>query len=418
MDPTPDAARRPDKSPRPLMRLLAVAGIGVLILAAVIGFALARTPSWKRTGPPITVSGWAPYWQTDSAYASFSANSAVFSDVSLFAYHATGAETVGPFDQLDPNAVGLFQQAAHRAGVKFTASIIDGTDAHVMAAILADPATRSVHVHAIVQLALTSGFDGIDLDYEKFAFSDGRDTWDATRPNWVAFVTELAAALHKESKTLTVSVPDPGYSVYDYKAMGKVVDHIRIMAYDYSTSEAGPIAPIDWVAGVVEAAKKLVPADKLVLGVPVYGYDWPVQVDGTCPVGPKPKKRNLSTKSAAALAASKGIAPIWDQQRAERTFSYSEQLVGNDSSGNPVTCIVKRSVWYADAQAVHIRAWLAERQDLSGISLWSLGSEDTVTWEGIAAARADLSTWPPVTEPATVAATTATAASFATTSAS
>ena len=53
-------------------------------------------------------------------------------------------------------------------------------------------------------------------------------------------------------------------------------------------------------------------------------------------------------------------------------------------------------VWYADAQAVHDRAYLAERQDLSGIALWSLGSDDTAVWEGIAQARADIEIWPPV----------------------
>jgi spore germination protein YaaH len=169
------------------------------------------------------------------------------------------------------------------------------------------------------------------------------------------------------------------------------------MAYDYSTSDPGPIAPIDWVADVVHAAKDLVAPSKLILGVPVYGYDWPAGITGTCPVGVDPKRGNLSTASAAALAASKQIAPTWVESVAERTFTYSEQQLGNDAAGNPTTCVVKHEVWYADADAVHSRAWLAERQDLAGISLWSLGSDDPLVWQGIDAARADISQWPATT---------------------
>ena len=380
-------------------RLLTLTIAAIVLLGALIGYALTRPEEWQRSGPPISVSAWAPYWQTDSALSSFNDNRLVFSDLSLFAYEATAADVVVPFSGLGSDVLATYRTAAHAAGVKLTASIIDGTAAREMAAILADPASRKVHVDTIIAFAAANDFDGIDLDYEKFAFSDGRDTWETTRPNWVAFVGELAAALHRDGKTLTVSVPSSGdYPVYDYEAMGKVVDKIRIMAYDYSTGAAGPIAPIEWVRDVVKSAKKLVPADKLVLGVPVYGYDWPVTTVGTCPGtdDDQPGRRNVSSKSAATLAAEKGIVPTWDVATAERTFQYTEQLTGVDPAGTPVTCTVTRVVWYADAQAVHDRAYVAERQDLSGIAIWSLGSDDATVWEGIAQARADVEVWPPV----------------------
>ena len=394
-------------------RLLTLTIGALLLLGALIGYALTRPKAWDRSGPPIAVSGWAPYWQTDSALSSFNDNRGVFNDLSLFAYQATAADVVAPFSGLGPEVLDTYRTAAHAAGVKLTASIIDGTAAHAMAGILADPASRKVHVDTIIAFANSNGFDGIDLDYEKFAFSDGRDTWETTRPNWVAFVTDLAAALHHEGKTLTVSAPSSGdYTVYDYEAMGKVVDKIRIMAYDYSTGEAGPIAPIEWVRDVVKSAKKLVPADKLVLGVPVYGYDWPATIVGTCPgtEDDQPARKNVSSKSAAALAAANGVVPMWDPTSAERTFQYTEQLTGLDSTGTAVTCTVGHVVWYADAQAVHDRAYVAERQGLSGIAIWSLGSDDATVWDGIAQARADVEVWPPVDSTAaslaSVAATT------------
>ncbi|MCU1392603.1 MAG: putative glycosidase [Ilumatobacteraceae bacterium] len=385
---------------RPLRRLAVLAGSAVLVLGALIGYALTRSTPWHRTGPPATVSGWAPYWQTDSALSSFTANRNVFTNLSLFAYHATAADSVTAFDGLGDGVLARYRTAADDAHVKLTASIIDDMPSGGMAGVLADPATRALHVRTIVQFAKDNRFDGIDLDYEKFAFSDARSTWTTTRPNWVAFVDELASALHHDGKTLTVSAPPSGdYWVYDYASIGKVVDGIRIMAYDYSTSEAGPIAPIAWVTDIVDSAKKLVPADKLILGVPVYGYDWPTDVAGVCPgaEADQPKRSNVSSKNAEALASAHGVVSTWDPTNQERTFAYTEQLSGNDANGAATSCTVTHRVWYSDAEAVHDRAYVAERQDLAGISLWSLGSDAPQVWDGIAAARANTKVWPPVT---------------------
>ena len=60
-------------------------------------------------------------------------------------------------------------------------AIVDAMPAGGMAAVLADPASRAAHVATIGDLAAANGFDGIDIDYEKFAFSDGSSTWATTR---------------------------------------------------------------------------------------------------------------------------------------------------------------------------------------------------------------------------------------------
>nr|AIA91886.1 CAZy families GH18 protein [uncultured Saccharopolyspora sp.] len=50
----------------------------------------------------------------------------------------------------------------------------------------------------------------------------------------------------------------------------------RSCTYDYSwsTSEAGPIAPIPWAHDVIAYATSVVPAEKVYLGLPFYAYDW------------------------------------------------------------------------------------------------------------------------------------------------
>ncbi len=406
--PSAAVARGPLRKVLVLLLVLALVG-GWIFAAADDAADDAEVVDPPRSGPPITVHAWAPYWQPDSALASFTSNSALFSDVSLFAYHAAAADAVGAYAQADLDLIQQFEGPAATAGVKLTASIIDDTGPGGMAAILADPVSRQLHVETIVEFTSASGFDGIDLDYETFAFGDERQTWAETRPNWVAFVTDLAEALHARDKTLTVSVPpqydpertggDRGYWVYDYEAIGQVVDFVRIMAYDYSTSDPGAIAPIDWVEGLVNDIKDLVPPSKMILGVPVYGYNWPTSTLGLCPAGQEPKRRSQSTTSATALAASVGVVPTYDESRAESTFVYNETLIGLDLDGAETTCTVTRTVWFADARAVHRRALLAHREGLAGISIWSLGSDDPASWSAISAAKAGQETWQPVPQP-------------------
>ena len=213
-----------------------------------------------------------------------------------------------------------FLAAARERDVPLVASILDGTEAGVMAGILADPAQRTRHVEALTAFAADNDLDGIDIDYEQFAFADGRDSWATTRPNWVAFVEELATALHDDGRTLIVSIPpvydagqgdDSGFWVYDYGAIAPHVDAIRVMAYDYSvpSGEPGPIAPLPWVERVI-AGTSAASGDpsKLVLGIPMYGYNWVVDTNGTCPANAE-GNISLSTRDMVDLAARRGATP-------------------------------------------------------------------------------------------------------------
>ncbi|MFN8020389.1 MAG: glycosyl hydrolase family 18 protein [Acidimicrobiales bacterium] len=417
----PETDAADERAPAPPRRagLFAVAAIAVVALAGAVVSA-GRGDTWQRSGPPIRVSSWAPYWQPDSALASFEPNSDLFADLSLVAYSATDATTISAYPGLPDGTVDTYRAATSAAGVPFLATIFDDSPAGAMAAVLADPASRTAHVQTIVGLVTAGGYDGVDLDYEKFAFSDDRSTWSTTRPNWIAFLTELSAALDATGAQLVVSVPpvydgeqtdDSGYWVYDYASMGQVVDRIRVMAYDYSFtgSAPGPIAPIEWVRDLVDAITDLVPPDKVDLGIPTYGYDWVLSVAGTCPTDQAPETKAMSTARAARTVAERGIVPVWDPAVEERVFRYTDTLTGTDAAGAAVTCAVEREVHYLDAVAVHRRAWIAHRNDLHGVALWALGNDDPLTWDGLRAARLGDETWGeastttvPLTAPSTV----------------
>lgn len=280
---------------RTTVRRRIVAGIAALGAAVTVAVVV-PAPAGAATDPPPRrlVSGWGYFNSTSSsALTSLQANKDLVSDVSPFWHSATwnGASAItSSYSKTTRNAVLPLIRAT---GVPVLPSITDGMPARRMAAVLASTTTRTAFVNQIVALVTTEGYDGIDLDFEKFAFSDGSSTWATTRPSWVAFVKQLYAALHAKNKMLSITTPPlytptTGYWVYDWAGIANHVDRLRVMTYDYSTASAGPIAPYAWVSKVAAFAATQVAPGKIQIGVPTYGRDWPTGttyagVTGLCP---------------------------------------------------------------------------------------------------------------------------------------
>ena len=362
---------------------------GLVAAAALIA---AVTIALRPDAPPplenIPVSGWAPYWVLPEATATIAAHGAILHEVSPFWYSTYAATTIDFSGNIDSVAMQSMLDTIRATGARVIPSITDGTGKGQMAVLLANPESRALHVHTIVELVTREGFDGIDLDYEGFAFVDDYASWETTRPNWVAFVTELATALHAHGKLLIVSVPtiydtkrtpDSGHWVYDYAAMGDVVDRIRIMGYDYSFDEPGPIAPISWVRDALRAAKKAVEDDsKLVLGIPLYGRNWVTGTVGTCPAdaeGTVP----ITQSSAADLIAKRSATPVFDEVNKEVTFTYELEV-----SDGTTSCTQTREVHYVDESGSRLRLDLAREERIGGVAFWAIGFDNPTTWTSIA----------------------------------
>ena len=370
----------------------AAGALAALVVAASVVVVVTRDDEGPALQPVIPVDGWAPYWALDDSADEISQRAGSMREVSPFWFSATGVTDI----ETDPNASGDLTEEFldDTRDALVVPSIVDGLAAGEMAAILADPETRQQHVEAIVEFAQDGNYDGIDLDYEQFAFADGSDTWEATRPNWVSFVAELAEELHGDERTLTVSIPvvydagrteDSGYWVYDYGAIVDHVDHIRIMAYDFSVGEPGPIAPLAFVQRAIDGAIEATgQPGKLVLGLPAYGRNWPVSVTGVCP---EPDEENGVTVSGVTTVTARSVddlidrrdaVPVYDASTAEWSFEYELEI-----SDGSTTCVQTRQVHYVDADGVRARMDLAISAGLGGVSLWALGFDDDDVWDAI-----------------------------------
>ncbi|MFM8267277.1 MAG: HAD-IA family hydrolase [Ilumatobacteraceae bacterium] len=379
-------------------------------LVALVGIVAAGTAAAlvvRAPGPEplddIAMSGWAPYWVLDSARATVAVEADLFHELSPFWFEARGVADVGFSPNVDTERIGSFLTAARRSGAAIVPSVVDAMPEGGMAAVLADPTTRRTHVETLVDLAVNNGFDGLDIDYEQFAFADDRDTWAATSPNWIAFLTELSAALRRTGLRLTVAVPpiydsgrtdESGYWVYDYAAMAEVVDSIRIMAYDFSVAEPGPLSPLDWVRRSVRAAKKAVDDDsKIVLGVPLYGRNWVTATSGTCPED-TPGRVDPTLDEIDGLLVRYGATAIYDEPTGDEAFTYLRPSGDANRS-----CVQSRVVHFVGARGVRARIDIAREERIGGVVFWALGFDTPAVWEAVRDVARPRSA--PTTEPTT-----------------
>jgi spore germination protein YaaH len=287
--------------------------------------------------------------------------------------------------------------ALRNAGMTIIPTISDGTDQMVLANLIAKPVSRKQVVDAIVATVASQNYDGIDLDFEGFAFIDSNTTWKTTAPNWVLFVKELSTALHAQKKILSITSPylfnptevQKGYFVYAWAQIAPFIDRLRIMTYDYSTSRPGPIGPIAWTEKTVKYAISIMPASKVYLGLPGYGKDWVTKVEGVCPsnlakiITPSAKAGTFLMRDAASIAATYGAVPTYNETFAEVTFSYKREYTGTTSSGLSTTCTASRTAWHQNAQSFSVRAQLVAKYQLGGAAQWVIGQEEPLAMVAI-----------------------------------
>jgi spore germination protein len=318
------------------------------------------------------VSVWVPYWSLATSVATAIDNVATVRVAHPFIDEITQSSTV--VDQSGGQAAAVSAELAARH-LTVIPTVTETADMAAFTQTLADPRTQTALIGALLGIAEQPGNDGIDLDFEDMAIGTGNARQAARLAGlYPQFLARLCTALHRRSRSCEVTVmakntsgfTDPGgldSSVYDYAALARVADRVQLMAYDdhVPSGAAGPIAPWPWVESVIDYALTQMPAAKVVLGIPAFGYDWSSRGGGTSLTGP----------GAQSLAASVHAGIGWSESDAEPYFRYR--------TGRP-RHRVTHTVWFEDATAIYDRAVLAADDRLGGIALWAAGDEDPRTW--------------------------------------
>nr|SAY40524.1 Chitinase 3 [Macrobrachium rosenbergii] len=256
-------------------------------------------------------------------------------------------------------------------------------------AMAADPAKRKTFVNSSIALLKTHGFDGLDMDWE-YPTQRGGNPEDYT--NFITLLSDLKEALHAEGMILTAAVSAGKQTIdpaYDVPAMSQHLDLINLMAYDLHGSwekfthhqsclyphpdDTGDNLYLNGDFAVNYWLEKGAPANKLVLGIPLYGRTW--RLDSTSETG------------FYAPASQAGIAGPFTRQNG--FLGYNEicdfqmtedwTIVHDPAMHEPYSYSFSHNqIWvsYEDPDSVAIKAQYALDKGLAGCMVWSVETDD------------------------------------------
>ena len=233
-------------------------------------------------------------------------------------------------------------------------------------AILQSTAVQEVLLENIVEEARKiGGVTDIHFDFE-FLPGDQREAYNN-------FLRRAADYLHEEGFLLSSALAPKTsgeqagqwYEAHDYAAHGEIVDFVVLMTYEWGYSGGPPMAvsPIQEVEKVLNYALSVMPANKIMMGQNLYGYDWTLPfVEGG------QYARAVSPQRAIALARDNDAVIQYDTVAQAPHFNYV------DAEGK------SHKVWFEDARSIQAKFNLMKRLNLRGISYWKLGFPFPQNW--------------------------------------
>lgn len=231
--------------------------------------------------------------------------------------------------------------------------------------ILTNEGVKERLIQQVIHAMRSGSYWALNVD---FAFIPAVD-----RERYRQFLERLTDSLHKYGYLVSTTLP-PAYSPdqegqlfegQDYAAHGRIVDFVILMTYEWGWSGGPPmpVAPRNEVAKVLQYALSLIPASKIMLGMPLYGYDW------TLPYIPgQDWAISLGSIDAVRIAAKYGASIEYDPIAASPYFGYRDEY-GRE-----------HQVWFEDARSVQAKLDLVKCYHLRGVSGWVLDVPFPTFW--------------------------------------
>lgn len=233
-----------------------------------------------------------------------------------------------------------------------------GFDTNIVRSILGNRQTWTPLIEEILSVLKTKHYDGVDVDFEYVAQSD--------RESYPEFMSQLHRRLFNEGYTLTAALAaktqDNAQGLLvegiDYKALGAAADAVLLMTYEwgYAAGEPMAIAPLPKVKEVLDYAITQIPSEKILLGIPDYGYNWPLSTEKA---NERPRASSLGNAQAVNLARSTGSVIHYDEESQAPWFSYTQNGIMHE-------------VWFEDARSILAKLSLIPQYKLKGAGYWNL----------------------------------------------
>lgn len=213
--------------------------------------------------------------------------------------------------------------------------------------------TLVAELAAVVQ---EKGYGGVDIDFEYILAAD--------RDAFTAFVQRVADAMRQIGRQTSValapkqSAAQQGllYEGKDYGGLAAAADYVLLMTYEWGYTYGPPmaVAPIFQVRKVLDYAVTEIPREKIRLGIPNYGYDWPLPFERGVT-----KARTIGNVEAVQIAVEQGAEILYDEMAQSPYFYYEENGI-------------RHEVWFEDVRSMQAKFDLIKEYDLNGAGYWQI----------------------------------------------
>ena len=227
---------------------------------------------------------------------------------------------------------------------------------NLISAVINNPSVKNTLIDNLVITVSEKGFQGVDIDFEYILAED--------RIAFADFVRDVRIAINQLGYPVTVALApktsdnQPGllYDGKDYALLGEAADEVLLMTYEwgYTYSEPMAVAPINNVRRVVEYALTRIPHEKINLGIPNYGYDWPLPYEKGVT-----RATTIGNIEAITIAANNGAEIQFDETAMSPFFTYTNNGISHE-------------VWFEDVRSMQTKFNLVEEYDLHGMGYWQI----------------------------------------------
>ena len=237
-------------------------------------------------------------------------------------------------------------------------------DNNLISAIVNNTTSRDNLIDNLLNVMEAKNYAGLDIDFE-FIKAEDRDAFT----EFLRVYTErMHAAGYQVSVALApkTSADQRGllYEGKDYRALGEIADHVLVMTYEWGYTYGPPmaVAPLDQVRRVLEYAVTEITPAKISMGIPNYGYDWPLPYERGVT-----RARTIGNVEAVRIAVENGAEIFFDEASRSPYFNY--EING-----------VRHEVWFEDVRSLQEKFDLIKEFGLRGPGYWQIMQFFRANW--------------------------------------
>jgi len=230
--------------------------------------------------------------------------------------------------------------------------------------ILTDYEAQGRLAAEVLQTILRKGYAGLDVDFE---YLPGQ-----LAASYAAFLGRLRQLLAAQGRFLWAALAPKTntrqrgllYEGHDYAAVSAAVDGVLLMTYEWGYTYGPPmaVAPLPNVRAVLDYAVTEIPAEKIFLGVPNYGYDWPLPYEKGITAA-----RTISNTEAIEIAIANNASIQFDPVSMSPHFSYVKDGTEHE-------------VWFEDVRSMNEKFSLIQEYHLRGAGYWQIMNLFRANW--------------------------------------